>query len=384
MMARSVCLLFVAGTLWPLLGACSEEADSGSAATPPASGGAAGTDDEDGTAAAAGASGGDQGASTGSGGMSSQPSGGCGVPWTAPDAELEEGRRGAQPMLVARRSIEIAGVERNYLLTVPPDYDPERAYPLVFGFHGSGGDREQLRRYMNVEGPAAGQAIFVYPEGLDVNDRGTGWNLGSDSDDLAFVDALLAKYTSELCIDERAVFATGHSFGGCMSNTVGCYRGEAFRAIAPVAGCTGGGRNVTCTGKVAALLVHSPKDTSTNYEGAIRACTRYLRANSCDEMPECGCHHVAALPEGAEACVQEAQEPYETEVDLSATERDDEPPIARSYLNCDPGYPVAFVDHWRREREEIDDPSERWHNPPPWTGALVWEFFATLPPAELE
>jgi poly(3-hydroxybutyrate) depolymerase len=202
------------------------------------------------------------------------------------DAELEQSRRGAPAMLVARRSLVIAGVERRYLLAVPPEYDPDRPYPLVFGFHGSGGDREQLRRYMNVETPAAGQAVFVYPEGLNVDDRGTGWSLSNDSDDLAFVDGLLAKYTGELCIDERAIFATGHSFGGCMSNTVGCYRGEAFRAIAPVAGCSGGGgRNTSCSGRIAALLIHSPKDTSTRYRGAIGACTRYLRANSCDEMP---------------------------------------------------------------------------------------------------
>jgi poly(3-hydroxybutyrate) depolymerase len=254
----------------------------------------------------------------------------------------------------------------------------------VFGFHGSGGDREQLRGYMDVETSAAGQAIFIYPEGLVVNDSGAGWELSGDSDDLAFVDALLAKYTAELCIDERGVFATGHSFGGCMSNTVGCYRGEAFRAIAPVAGCSGGGRNTACTGSIAALLIHSPKDTSTGYSGAIGACTRYLRANSCDEMPECGCHFVDGLEDPADECIQEAQEPYTTSVDLSATDRDEQPPIARGYVNCDPAYPVIFVDHWRRERAEVGDPTERWHNPPPWSGPLIWEFFSRLPPVAVE
>jgi poly(3-hydroxybutyrate) depolymerase len=220
---------------------------------------------------------------------------------------------------------------------------------------------------------------------LNVDDRGTGWSLSNDSDDLAFVDGLLAKYTGELCIDERAIFATGHSFGGCMSNTVGCYRGEAFRAIAPVAGCSGGGgRNTSCSGRIAALLIHSPKDTSTRYRGAIGACTRYLRANSCDEMPECGCHFVEGLEDEADQCMQEAQEPYMTTVDLSAGERDEQPPIARSYVNCDSNYPVVFVDHWWREREEIGDPTERWHNPPPWSGALIWEFFSNLPHADVE
>jgi poly(3-hydroxybutyrate) depolymerase len=287
-------------------------------------------------------------------------------------------------MLVARREVAINGVQRLYLLAVPPEYDASRPYPLVFGFHGSGGDREQLRGYMNVEAPAAGQAIFIYPEGLVVNDGATGWELSNESDDLTFVDTLLAQYESELCIDEKRVFATGHSFGGCMSNTVGCYRGTEFRAIAPVAGCSGGGRNTTCSGRIASLQIHSPKDTSTDYGGAIGACTRYLRANTCDEMPACGCHYVDGLEDPSDECVQQAQEPYSTSVSLVDAERDEQPAVARSYLGCDPGYPVVFVDHWRREREEVGDPSERWHNPPPWTGALIWEFFSGLPIANLE
>jgi predicted esterase len=277
----------------------------------------------------------------------------------------------------------VAGVMREYLVAVPMAYDPNRPYPLVIGLHGSGGDRQQLRGYMDVETPAAGGAIFIYPSGLPASGGSTGWSLGNGSDDLAFIDALIAQYSAELCIDRRRVFATGHSFGGCMSNTLGCFRGELLRAIAPVAGCGPSGRNTACTGRIATLQIHSPKDTQTNYSGGITACTRYLRANGCDEMPTCGCHFVDGAEPGA-MCVQLAQEPYQTSVSMAATDRDEQPPTARSYLACDALYPVVFVDHWRRERAAIGDPGERWHNPPPWSGALIWEFFSRLPTAEVE
>ena len=280
--------------------------------------------------------------------------------------------------LIARRTMTVQGVERNYLVAVPVDYNPDQPYPLVFAFHGAGGDREQLRSYMNVEIPAAGNAVVIYPEGLVLPDRGsTGWDLGDDSDDLVFVDQLLEKYSAELCIDLGRVFATGHSFGGCMTNSVGCFRGNVFRAIAPVAGC-GPFSRAECVGRVASLQIHSSKDTSTGYAGAIQTCTHHLRANGCDETPECGCHWVDDLESPEDECVQEAQVPYATEVPVETTEQDDAPPVLRQYVGCDENYPVAFADHWHREDRDGQD--ERWHNPPPWAEALIWEFFSRLAP----
>jgi len=323
----------------------------------------------------------------GSGGMAGTPdagppapSSGCGTPWMPPDAEVEQSRRGGVPMLVARREITVDGVARLYLVAAPMDYDANTPYPLVFGFHGSAGSREQLRGYMNVEAAAAGEALFVYPEGLAVDGGSTGWSLGADSTDLPFVDALLEQYRSEWCVDENRIFATGHSYGGCMSNTVGCYRGDVFRAIAPVAGCgpQRGRGGSACVGQVAALLVHSPKDTTTDYSSGIGGCTTWLRANHCDEMPACGCHWVEALSESAMACMQEAQEPYDPVVTVTVTpEEDDAPPVFRSYVGCDPGYPVVFADHYNRENRSSE---ERWHNPPPWAPDLIWHFFSNLPP----
>jgi polyhydroxybutyrate depolymerase len=348
---------------------------AGSAGVGGATAGSSGTT-SDAASDAAGAAG-----TGGSGGA--DPTGGCGKPWTPTDIELEQ-RRGRAPMQVSRRSIAVGAAMREYLLAVPQGYDSSKPYPLVFGFHGSGGDREQLRRYMDVETPANGAAIFVYPGGLATSSGSTGWNLTSTSEDLVFVDALLEKYSAELCVDKKRIFATGHSFGGCMSNAMGCFRGGPLRAIAPIAGCTGGGRNAQCSGRIAALMIHSPNDTSTNYGGAIGACTRYLRANHCREMPACGCHWVDGLEDPADQCTQEAQQPYSTMVSITVDSRDDQPPVLRSYVECDPGYPVAFIDHWRREQEMVGSPNERWHNPPPWSGAVIWEFFNQLPVLDVE
>lgn len=38
------------------------------------------------------------------------------------------------------------------------------------------------------------------------------------------------------CIDKNRVFGIGFSYGGMMPNTVACYLGDLFRAMAPLAG----------------------------------------------------------------------------------------------------------------------------------------------------
>jgi poly(3-hydroxybutyrate) depolymerase len=347
--------------------------------------GSAGKDGGAGTGGQAGSAGADGGAGTGgTGGTGSSDAGssGCGKAWTGADI-TQEMRSGRAPMQVAKRTIVVGGATREYLVAVPKTYDPAKSYPLVIGLHGSGGTRDQLRGYMDVETPANQGAVFIYPTGTPQSDGGVNeWDLSSTSVDLLLVDALIAQYSGELCIDQKRIFATGHSFGGCMSNALGCFRGKPFRAIAPVAGCAA--RQTGCTGRIATLQVHSPKDTSVGYSGAIGACTRYLRANTCDEMPACGCYYMDNVTDTTKQCMQTAFEPYMTAIPLTTSTLDDQPPVARSYINCDTQYPVGFVDHWRREKATVGDPAERWHNPPPWSGALIWEFFNRLPEAEIE
>jgi poly(3-hydroxybutyrate) depolymerase len=160
-----------------------------------------------------------------------------------------------------------------------------------------------------------------------------------------------------------------------MTNSVGCYRGDRIRGIAPVAGCGPFSRNATCSGQFAAMIIHSPYDTTTEYASGMQACNSHMTANHCDQSPECGCHWVEALAEDADQCVQEAQAPYMSQQSIDVTEDDALPPLLRQYLNCDPGFPVVHIEHYSGR-----DP--RYHNPPAWAPAVIWEFFSSLPRVE--
>jgi polyhydroxybutyrate depolymerase len=164
-------------------------------------------------------------------------------------------------------SLDVAGTDRSYDLSVPAAYDPTHAYPIVFVFHGGDGTSQNARETFSFESFAGDKAFFVYPQGLG------DWDLDTPADDnhdVAFFDAMLTKLEGELCVDATRVFATGLSNGAYFSNQLGCRRGAELRAIASHAG--GGpyendgsydeNGNLLCSGGTppAVLLVHGEAD----------------------------------------------------------------------------------------------------------------------------
>ncbi len=230
------------------------------------------------------------------------------------------------------QTIMVEGMERSYILALPDGYDPAQGYPLVFAWHGRGGDASTSRIYFNVEEASQGAAIFVYPNGLplaEMNDE-TGWDLDPNNEDFALFDALLAEMNATLCLDGR-VFSTGHSFGGYMSNALGCFRGDVVRAIGLVAG--GGPFGGPCVGQVAAWLAHGSLDMVVPLSQGEMSRNHWSDANGC----------------------------------AAETEAVDPAPCT-AFTGCDAGFPVTWCEH--------DIPDFLGHTWPSWAGPAIWKFFA--------
>jgi polyhydroxybutyrate depolymerase len=116
--------------------------------------------------------------------------------------------------------------------------------PLVFVFHGHGGNSQQAAYSFNLHNLWP-EAIVVYPQGVptpgrltDPEGKRNGWqhSLGDQQDrDLKFFDALLTKLKAEYRVDNARIYSTGHSNGGAFTFLLWVNRGDVFAAIAPSA-----------------------------------------------------------------------------------------------------------------------------------------------------
>jgi polyhydroxybutyrate depolymerase len=159
--------------------------------------------------------------------------------------------------------IDVSGTMREYIIKMPAGYNATRPYRLIFAFHGgmydaasvdAGGAPSPSGPYYGIEPLAGGSAIFVAPQALSGS-----WT-NTSGRDVAYVNAMVARFEAQLCIDRSRIFATGFSFGGIMTLALGCAEADVFRAIAPMSAQIQG----TCGGNapIAYWSSHGTTDTT--------------------------------------------------------------------------------------------------------------------------
>ncbi len=137
----------------------------------------------------------------------------------------------------------VGGVEREALVYIPESAKTAAA-PVVFIFHGHGGNMRQILRGKNID-MLWPEAIVVSPQGLNTPGQLTdpkgllpGWqsSTGNMNDrDLLFFDAMLQTLRKEYKIDDKRIYATGHSNGGGFTYLLMEARSDVLAAAAPCA-----------------------------------------------------------------------------------------------------------------------------------------------------
>jgi poly(3-hydroxybutyrate) depolymerase len=253
---------------------------------------------------------------------------------------------GKAPSLTSgMRSIQSRGGNRNYILTVPDNYDNNHPYRLIFGFHwvggtandvASGGTDRDLWAYYGLKQLSNNSTIFVAPQGIN-----NGWGNGGGGD-VALVDDIISEVEKSLCVDTGQLFSVGFSYGGSMSYAIACARPTVFRAVAVYAGgqlsgCDGG------TQPIAYLGIHGTNDGVLGIGLGRGLRDRFVKNNGCT--------------------AQETPEPSRGSLKHIVTD----------YSGCRPGYPVQWAAF------------DGGHTPGPidgggdggrtWTKEVVWKFF---------
>ncbi len=126
-----------------------------------------------------------------------------------------------------------AGLERQYTIDIPANYDKNTPYRLIFCMHMLGGHMNTmvksnfygLKTYAEKDNVPV---IFVAPEGY--TDKSP-WRRSDDKDHVFFAD-MLAHFKDKLSIDTSRVFCTGFSFGAMVTYSLSLDFQKDLRAVA--------------------------------------------------------------------------------------------------------------------------------------------------------
>ncbi|HMN41908.1 MAG TPA: PHB depolymerase family esterase [Phycisphaerales bacterium] len=204
--------------------------------------------------------------------------------------------KAATPSTPKRMEWTIDGVKREGTIYLPPTAtakEPPSA-PVVFGFHGHGGNSRNAARSfrMHEEWP---EAIVVYLQGLptpgqltDPKGERNGWQkaVGDQSDrDLKFFDAVLADLKKTYKVDDTRIYATGHSNGGAFTYLLWSARPDVFAALAPSA--AGGNLQIMTSLKPKpAMHIAGRNDPLVKFSLQQRCMDQVKRINGCEKEGE--------------------------------------------------------------------------------------------------
>lgn len=243
-------------------------------------------------------------------------------------------------------SIIVDGRQRGLIVAPVAGQEASEPYDVVVAFHGRTNSNAQVRNYFGLEKAAQRPTLFVYPAALPAGDGTRSWTDGAATSpeprDFALFDAIILRLAMLYCVDLGRVFAVGHSLGASFVNALACARGDQLRGVATVAGDTGLAET-NCTGPVAALLLHNPRDQIVGIEGAALVRDRLILANGLPSGPE-------PSPSNDLGCVRFGE---------------------AGAVN-----PVVWCAHHRDVTRRGRYYPHQW---PPDAGALIMEFFAQLP-----
>jgi polyhydroxybutyrate depolymerase len=175
-------------------------------------------------------------------------------------------------------TIRHGGRRRTYLVHVPPGAQ-STPLPVVLAFHGGGGNAAGFQRYAELDRVADREKfLVVYPNGTGVwRDRLLTWNAGdgccgyaatNQINDVGFVSTVIGDLQRRISIDQKRIYATGHSNGGILAHRLAAERSGIFAAVVAVAGALDLETFVP-TRAVPVMQIHSVTDRRALYAGGL-------------------------------------------------------------------------------------------------------------------
>ena len=184
----------------------------------------------------------------------------------------------------------VDGNQRQAIVYAPKPTISNMKHPLVFGFHGHGGNMQGTSQLMHIQ-TLWPEAIVVYPQGLnsprpkDPPGNSPGWqyeanqtrgNVGNR--DLDFFDAMVATMKQTYTVDDKRIYTTGFSMGGGFSYLLWAERSKTIAAIGEVAGRLFDTEHLTEPRAI--LAIAGQQDTTDPYAVQLQSIEQAKQADS--------------------------------------------------------------------------------------------------------
>lgn len=175
--------------------------------------------------------------------------------------------------------IKVDSIDRFYKIYIPQKFNFKTNTPIIFAFHGGGGDMNQISENKNYNLLSKSEELqipIVFPNGYSSFPTGrfATWNAGKccgdardkNIDDIKFIREVYNDVKKKLLVSEQEVYAIGMSNGGMISYRLACEASDIFKKIMAVAGTD---NTINCTPKsaVSILHIHAKDDDHVLFEG---------------------------------------------------------------------------------------------------------------------
>ena len=245
--------------------------------------------------------------------------------------------------------ITSAGLSREYIITIPANYDKNKPYRLIFGMHcyGSSDTGVVNSKYYGLQTYAANAnipVIFVAPNGYGTDTPL--WNQG-EKDHTFFAD-MLALFKEKLCVDTTRIFSCGFSYGAMFTYSLSLDFYDELRAVACYAPANWNIWLPANTHKpIAYYQTTGTNDTScvwiysdANKQGGKYCLLQHIEDNGCTA-------------------------PSNIPLATSGTH------VTTEFSGCAPDYPVVFGSFQGGHTDTVMDPGSNVN----WIAKETWDFF---------
>lgn len=162
------------------------------------------------------------------------------------------------------------GSKRTFDLYVPTGLTDNDPRPVVFFWHGYGGNPKKIEEFAHPNEMADKyRYLVVYPKGTGIlpGFNGAGCCPLIFADDVAFFREMTSWAGRNMCGDISNIFSAGFSNGGFMTNRLACEASDVVKGIAVHSGSMNKGWSCNPTKGMPTLLIHGDADPTVPYFG---------------------------------------------------------------------------------------------------------------------